>query len=176
MCFSDLLLLSCGAVAMLLALDIEHLVAHEVLTSTPAAATQGSKSVSNWPMKQPKACLTHCQCFPLAPATVGLCTFPSGPGGDATYNFYRSTAKSTTIPTNQATGADPGLAPGGAGTPAIKGSTVLFTCSFACMRPRSATRVLTPVMHAEQPVPARPAHRPGFIDKASRVGNSGPSW
>lgn len=114
--------------------------------------------------------------LPFSACYSGLMHFPFRAGGDATYNFYRSTAKSTTIPTNQATGADPGLAPGGAGTPAIKGSTFLFTCSFACMRPRSATRVLTPVMHAEQPVPARPAHRPGFIDKASRVGNSGPSW
>lgn len=65
--------------------------------------------------------------------------FPSGPGGDATYNFYRSIAKSTTIPTNQTIGAYPGLAPGGAGTPAVKECTFLFTCSFACMRPHRAT-------------------------------------
>ena len=32
-----------------------------------------------------------------------------------------------------------------------------------------------PVMHAEQPLSARLAHRPGFIDKASRVGDFGPS-
>ncbi len=76
--------------------------------------------------------------LPFVPATVGSCIFPSGPGGDATYNFYRSTAKATTIPTVQTTGAYPGLAPGGAGTPANKGCMFPFTFSSACMRPRSA--------------------------------------
>lgn len=75
------------------------------------------------------------------PATVAF-EFPTGPGGDATYNFYRSTAKTPTIPTAQSIGKYPGYAAGGAGTPSVKGGTSHFTCSIAYMTLSGATNVL----------------------------------